>query len=1387
MRKNIKVIEILMVSFFVFSPLIVIFSTYSENTGNNHDILNEQLPKSSDIAGTDLYAEQIAAYVAGSKSIIRQSLFTNDTNIFPHFDSTDPAFYKCNILISASNGIQPDMFPSILSDNVFGSQFSISYNSFIGFLYYDSALSPKDAQKRAERALEIIQKKFELDLIMVNSTQPNFFPFVAYYPNWETYFYEITNNLPMDGYWDALDIDRLTSEAYITNHHLSTTFLLLNSLTFLEEGFNISTDQLNFNIEAIDLSYIQNMNMQDLFTQLNAIYANYEDLLGNLSEYMGYQANQTISPETFAQISQAFGSFTLSNDSHYSTLLIQYEGLPAGISKIGSNRYSFNLLDALGYSGRLLPSEKIFIALIGAFLSEIDINILCTEIIDFTPKYFNFYDYMIEQIGLLLFLANIDFDVQAIKDYSLELFWVSDGGVYRTYVRPVNLNNPNDPVNLLQQLGFQGIPYIPTGILNPIDYLSVSYEVANSEPNLKITKNLIGENASYGAFRQGSFNITATNVANVTTWGIPTPIPMNLDLFLVPALQDTFWGLIQAIYPGQYDSLEDFLNIDEDPRVFYFDTWGLGITDYYYPDITNITNLFPYSENMVGIIDLISVWPPGVDPDVLKAAFTNKNSVWNDDNWQLAPGQKISYIVANYSIVNSDSFTPFYSENFTIKTTPPKLPAMISGNTYENTTIEMALTNDTQSWVISSEEKYIDVHEVEVDFMFKNETAIDFINNTLERVSIIINITTTANLNTLNYQIFNFNTEKYQDMSQYRVSTVNNTSTFSFISRNNTLNWLFDPSAPNNYTIIFKIKCIDTAPFNISINDLDVVFYARDINAYDVLGSRVQFATTSGNAQYTRNSNTITLSTYNMASIISFANLTTYSSKCGQTNLFTLKFKNIGSDIALDINITIPIPGIIINSKNFTVRNNFLFYNLTKLAPSNEKVVSFSFYTPNTGSISRAIIFYRNPKLIQNRNSTLLMCQPNEVYFSAPVDYENRRPYLRTIEISYDSSSPTPLIGEIFNLTVNIKNSSPSGVSIPDINLTMNDQYGDLIRVDNNNLSLTNISYNQVKSFAITLEKADWKGYYYPPINYFQSSESRTIQIYKSSPIVLGKIEFTMDKSVDVNQIEVGDKITITIVIKNIGDITAKQITVDDEISFLSVEFELIAGKLVNEIKRLDAGEEMSITYEIKAKTQKLISLKEATIEYYYLSKQTTNSNDIEVKVIIPIWIQTLALLIPSSIALAFLGIFYWQTHKYKASKFELERNELSIFTLSSMASILKVEHTLRERLSEITKEQPKKQTPPKTTTSPVVKKPEPPKTTTAPTVKKPEPPKTTTTPAEKKPEPQKEMLTSDALNKWSVNQLKGYAVKNNIAIPSNAKKADIINTILNQKSSDKK
>jgi uncharacterized repeat protein (TIGR01451 family) len=1262
---------------------------------------NENLLKSSDIAGSDLYAESINAFIAGNKSIIKQSLFTNDTNILSQFDSNDPAFYKCNIIISASNGINPSIFPRILTESEIPSQYDVGFNNFVGFLFYDKELNTQDAQLRAERALEIIRRKFMIDLIMVNISEPNFFPFIGSYPNWECYFDELTRNFPMDGYWKALNISRLTSQEYLQNHHISSTFMLLNSLDFFEDDYNVSTDQVNFNLESLDLSYLESLELGNLIEQFEVIIENFGDLF-----------NATVSEDEFQQFFEIFSSFILANDSHYTSISIQYEGLSEGIQRIGKNQYKFNLWDALGYEGEpLAPSEKIYIALAGALMSEIEINVLGTEIIDTTPINFEFYDYLIEQIGLLFYLAGIDFDVQELQNYSFELFWVNDEGIKRSYVKPVNLQDPTDIINMLQQFGFQGFSYIPTGIVDPISEFSVTYNISNSEPNLLLKKDLIGENASYGAFQNFSYYISAENVGNITAWGVPTPIPIELnDYFLLLTLgsqqladqfQDTIWEIVRIEYPNQYDSLEDFFNFDEDPRIFYFDTFGTGVFDTFYPDVLNLTNWVPYNENMDNVIDIINDpftgYPQlivalgvlGLTPSELKDIFTNPYSIWNDDNWKLAPEEILAYEISNYSIANLDSFNPFYTNNFTIKHTPTT-PEVISGTSLDGTTPEMALSTDEDSWVIQSIEKFLE-QRVEIDFIFRNDTTIDFVNNTLEMVSIIINITTPEDLDALNFEIFDFNKEEFRDMNQYLDSIINNSWTFSIINNNKSLDWLFYPLDNENYTALFKILSTDLEQFNISINDLDIEFSTRDINFNEDLGSRVVYGSSTGNVQFERRSNSILLSTYNATSIVATADLTNYSSKPGNLNTYTINFKNIGSNIAKNITISLLIPGIIDDNNNFTLQNSNLTYYLASLAPSEEKTVNFTFFVPNSISISELIISYHNPKNIEGGNSSRIFSLTNEVYISAPVDYEDLFPFVRTFEINYRSTYDAPAIGDIFNITISINNTSPNKFEIPDLKILMRDQFGDLKRVDNNTLYFENITYNDIKLFNISLKKIGWKGYYYPPINYFESSESKTLQISASSFKILGHINFSITKSVDKDQIEIGNVITVSLEVENTGTITIENIKINDMTSYSQSEFSLIEGKLVNFTDSLDPGEKRAFNYTIRGIRQAFVSLKPACIRFYYLQEKEALSNIVPIKVITPKFRQSFYIALPFLVVSLILIGYFWQVKKYKKKKREFQRSEMHIFELTSRETILKIEHTLRDRLSVLKNKSNKK------------------------------------------------------------------------------------------------
>ena len=1293
MNRTKKCITIILIMISLIGPFYLKF--YKNLRNNNFEIKEEIIENDNslrlaDIAGTDLYAEQIQAYVAGNKSIIKQSLFTNDTSILSQFDTNDPAFYKCNILISASNAIAPEIFPRILTESEITNRFSFSFNAFSGFLYYDKEMSSDDAKIRAERALEIIKRKFQIDLILLNVTEPNFFPFIGHYPNWEVFFKEITTNLPMDGYWKALDQNRLTSDEYIQNYHISSTIMFINSLDFLESDFNISTDQVNFNLESLDLSFLENLQTENITQQID----NFEEIYGGM-------LNETISEGELDQFINIISSFTLSNKSHYTSLMIQYEGLKDSIKNIGSNQYEFNLWDAMGYVGApLAPSQKIYIALIGAFMSEIEINILCTDIVDITPNYFQFNDFLLEQIGLILFLAGIDFDIETIKDYSFELFWQNKEGIKQSYVKPVNLNNQYDVINYLQQLGFRGFPFIPTGILNPIENLSVQYNNTNSDCNVIITKTPIGNNATYGAYQNFDFNITVENIGNISIWGVPTPIPFELNsFFLIIAqnqqganlIQDAIWEVVEETYPNQYDSLEDFFNVDEDPRIFYLDSLGIGTYDRFFPDVTNFSNIRPYNEDMDEVTkelyDKYDFMDDIISEEAFKGFFKNKDSIWNSENWKLEPNEKITYIYNNFSISLIDSFTAFYTNNFTIKETAPKLPALISGISAKDTTPEFALQNDSRSWIIESEERYLNQEEIEIQFLFQNDTYINLTEYPLERVSLIIDFTDPSN--NLNFEIFNYSIGKFQDAIPFISSQLNNSYTFSFISYNKSLEWLFDPTAPSNHIVAFKLSGIDTDKFNISINDFDIKFYVRDINPYEALGARISFSSLSGSVQYFRSSNSVILSTYDMASLLAVSYLSNYSAKEGDLVTYTINVKNVGSDKAENINISLLIPGIIDDLINFTLNNNNLSFFLPNLNPYESFQISFSFYVPNTRFIKMVSIIYDNPKNVQGGNSSKLYSNTNEVCISSPIDYVKRYPFLRTVGINYKIINPkqfAPPIGSIFNLTVEIVNLGPVGLQIPDLNTIMRDQFGDLRRIDKNNLVFYNLSYNHSISFNITIKKIDWKGYYYPPINFLKSSESSTVQIFRSSFMILGNFSFSLKKSINKNEVEIGDLISVTIEIENTGTICTKGVKVNDMVSYSPSDFTLTYGKLINVIECLEPGEKVTFNYTIKAKRQNIIILKSALISYYFLLRSEEFSNEVKVKIIIPRSRQLMYILIPIIIALGILGIYIWQMKKNKLKNYAFRRNELEIFELDSRDSILKQKHTLKERLKEISR-----------------------------------------------------------------------------------------------------
>ncbi|MFX0077556.1 MAG: hypothetical protein ACFE96_19090, partial [Candidatus Hermodarchaeota archaeon] len=555
----------------------------------------------------------------------------------------------------------------------------------------------------------------------------------------------------------------------------------------------------------------------------------------------------------------------------------------------------------------------------------------------------------------------------------------------------------------------------------------------------------------------------------------------------------------------------------------------------------------------------------------------------------------------------------------------------------------------------------------------------------LDRVSIVINYSDPNNI--LNFEVFNYSSEEFQELSPYLTSVTNNSRTFSFIKNRGSLEWLFDPSTRINHTILIKVMGTNSNPFNISINDFDIEFFYRDVNEYFVLGSRVIYRSSSGLVEYVRTSNSVSLSTIDMASIVAYAYLDNYNSYAGDINNFTIIIRNIGTSLAKNINVSIKIPGIIYDPSNFTIKNKHLTHNLAELPMSAEKQLTFSFYVPNSAVISQISINYSNSEIVQNKNSTILETHLNDVYYTAPIDYINRFPFVKTIEIFYGSLNVAPLINEELDLLIFVRITGLQGISVQNLTFSMGDQFGSLIPVNNTLLITPKIMYPGIALLNLTLKKAGWKGYYFSPINYFSALEKNTIQIASSSPIILGEIDFNMTKTVDKDQIMIGDLITVSITVINTGTICAKNLTINDAASFTGIDFSLISGRLIHTISTLQPGENITVSYQIQANTQALVKLKPAFIEYYYLREIREISNTLDVKIALPKLITISFVLGPSIASLLILVIFVWRSQRYKARKYELKRNELLLFKVSKSEAVLKVETTLRDKFKQISNE----------------------------------------------------------------------------------------------------
>ncbi len=1221
---------------------------------------SNQNPRSSVVAGNEFYAEQITASVYGDISLLTHSLVTNDSNIFQRLDFTDPAFHDASLVISASNGKASLADPSVFTPGLGQMTGAFGSNAFFGFLYYNNVTSLFDIQERSPRAFRILSEALQLDLIRYDTGSNRFFPFVGYYPRWDVFQNVLFSGVPKDGYFGVIDYSRLSSAAYLAAKPFSGTIVLLDNIDVLEQLADVAGNYYNIDVAGLIEMPSFNLGQLDITTLAQGFggipFMNTTDLLGVGSSLGAFTSILgTGDLESFMQDSRVLG------------LVAQYEGDPAGIVKNYDGTYTFDLFKALNYTGtQLKPSKSIYIALVGALFSAVTVNLFSAEVVDFTPKRCDFSSSLIERIELATFITGQDIDLSMLTDYSFKTFWETTGGQSVIYANIYNPTNNQDILNSLYQLGMKGTPGIPLGLLNPLSAFWVRYAIPDAELMLGVKtsidtgfNNITGESSQF---------INVSNVGNRDVWGVVADRPFVSAEQVIGALQDTVPGVYNYLEEFAWNTfdqtMEEFLGM-KDARNFYLDTNGDGAYDAFYPNPYDTNGLYPYNPDF-------AMWllSPMADSDevfgalgavgqaALSAFFNNTQSIFNPENYKLSPGDGFTYESNSVTASTVNTWSSFEEYNYTQGT----FPSIVYGQSIDGTTPVGGLAvNDTLRWNISSQQVGVQ-HQLQVIFKFQNSTIPNPVKE-LDQLRLVWrgmnNVSLAGNLQ---WAIFNRSAGESGLFEDFTWDTNNVNDSYATTTHNFNAGFANLTDAANNYTTFLRLTVVADAPFHISIDDFNLNFTMLDTNGLDLGSAHVTYSTQESYNRLTVTANNALLTTRDAPSLVGQAELKHIISDAGELNTYTLRLVNNGTRSARDVNVTVDIPGIIVDTGNFTLHGNTLNCSVGDI-PAHVLLanISFTFRTPNTLLIPQARIDYDNFIDLQ-ANKTDFSTVANQIFLTAPIDYDTRVPYLNRLSYMLSANATAPAIGEHVNVTITVQNTGSE--TVREINLLWGTNLEGLACMSDSSFRITNLlpGAGNARTLSVILNKTTYRGYLIPPIAAINGTESQTIRQTTPSPIILGLSSLRITRSASERQPEPGDIITIIVNITNNGSIDMEDMLVNDINCFPQDGFTLNSGILVFSITKLAPGESTTFNYTLKAKNQGHYDLRPAEVSYFFIYKETFESPTYMTVVKAPSYILMLYFAVPLVASLICIAIYYGLKKKSQKEDYELRRREELMF-----------------------------------------------------------------------------------------------------------------------------
>ncbi len=1324
MQKHIKMTKWILIIIILVQPLILIsynssFTPYQFNSPQiikfeKSDNNKKQTPIPSIISGNELYAEQLQIEISDSDGLIHQAMISNDTNIFPEIDLSDPAFFDCAFVIQFSNGISSPIPESTVSTEK-PDQLNPIQKYVNGFLYYINRSNTELIQNRKERALNILENFFQVDLIEYinnNSLSDNFYiPFYGAYPNWDVLKSKLYANLPNDGYWQLINKDRIYSEDYLKKSHYSSQIVYLNQYSMYNTELKEIEDN-KFDL-GLDLSMVDE---DSGFTQ---ILSGFNPLLGTEdddSNILNIGDTSTTNEEN-----STISSF-LEDLSNIITLSVNYEIESPGIQRnsideTGSEpvNYQFDLFQALNFTGEKIPvSEKTFNSFDGITISTFSIGIYDSEPIALNPQNFEIDTNYLSQIESLLIFFDQDLNLSTFEEYSFKPKWKSYENYHKLYCQIQNLQNTSDFINLLPLLNPMGsVQSIPSAFIQPLENLRFSYSSEIEEPTLEITKN-ISSGTTYRILENGNtptIDLFISNPTNVPVWGIEQNysalgVENNpLTVRNLAGFSGNFFDLLGFDSARVIDvtttlgfHLEELFH-DQNPRFFMVDSNQTGATDYMIPEIINLNNILNLDDfsdlgSLFNLLNRIYPYSPEFtqllidNPDAYgpiannPQAFNSTQSIFNPLNWKLEAGENITLSLPNPTTLFDSNYTQFFENQ--ILDDPLNSPSYIFGYQDPETEISGSFQkNDGKSW--NSKAEYItDEFVVEYTVLIRNSSNIPLENFTIDALNITSEFEGPFTSPTFSLEIFNFEESNFEIIPQAfdldNIGKLNITFPSSISSDLNLSNYI---DMSDDYTILLRMQFADVEDFTIEMDYFELGYLDIIDEKIYLEPASIYYTTELGNSQYMSKSNSILLSTDDSPSLWIENDYKLISSEGLHRYLVNISIQNQGNLIAEDIRLMIPTPGILTDinqidtiiennetvfhgkSSNFTIAEGKLFLDIDQLR-MNERVenITFEIALPNS-RISAPIQANWRYKIKVSEFSPQYQVQGTQNYIHANTSLYSQGKYgLSSISLEYDPSIPniTPCPNESFMVNIILKNNG--NFSLFGLYYTLPKNLNGLTCLnESDSVFIPELKPNEQKILVLSMQKQKAGVYLLPQIDIISKIQPNVTNIQRGSPRLLGNISVELFKEISQRTVKKKNFLEIKVTLRNTGTIELGLTKINDIFCFDAEGFTLTSGIQIFEKDCVLPGENVSFSYQIQAlEKEGTFLMRPALIEYWFIHKIIFESNSFEVIVRPPYWVQILPLLLSIGIGVGGLFVFYLYRLHHVSELIKFERRESLYF-----------------------------------------------------------------------------------------------------------------------------